>query len=416
MTVHPRSSAGNRGEPPGDRCSDPWHIAALGCGAAIALALGGCAGPPVLGQQVIAYDEVAKTLDEKLLLLNIARVDRGETVHFTSTSSIAATFDWTTTIGAGGRINSGAGAANFLDLNIGASASENPTFSIIPVAGEEFTRRIATPFTEEAFELLVFQGGRIDQVMRLMAAGIEVQEKDGRFVRFIENNPRRPKEYEEFRRITMHLQWLNDHRRLFARTLVFEETLVANTKAVPSPEDINNGFDKGLRWRQKPDGNYELTRLRAGRVLISNYDPMALTDQQRFALNERIAENPKGFAYVDIRPDGPGGTMALQGAIKLRSMFQILAFLAQGIRVAPEFEVAPGPTTGEVEVGPRATMKINLTDTPPRGSVPSIYYDGKYYAVDDTHWDRRSFLFLSVLFQTTVGNVEKVGIPITISK
>jgi hypothetical protein len=34
----------------------------------------------------------------------------------------------------------------------------------------------------------VFQGGIIDQVMRLMAAGIEVQKPDGRFVRFIEND------------------------------------------------------------------------------------------------------------------------------------------------------------------------------------------------------------------------------------
>jgi hypothetical protein len=36
---------------------------------------------------------------------------------------------------------------------------------------------------------------RIDQAIRLMGAGIEVQKPDGRFVRFIENDPRRPKEY-----------------------------------------------------------------------------------------------------------------------------------------------------------------------------------------------------------------------------
>jgi len=77
-------------------------LAVLNCAiAAITLVLNGCAGPPVLGRQVLGYDEVAKSLDEKLLLLNIARVDNGETVHFTSTSSIATTFDWTATIGAG---------------------------------------------------------------------------------------------------------------------------------------------------------------------------------------------------------------------------------------------------------------------------------------------------------------------------
>ncbi len=75
------------------------------------------------------------------------------------------------------------------------------------ISGKEFTERIATPFRDEIFEFLVFQGGILNQVMRLMAAGIEVQTPDGRFVRFIENDPRRPKEYEEFRRIAAHLQW-----------------------------------------------------------------------------------------------------------------------------------------------------------------------------------------------------------------
>ena len=178
---------------------------------AIGVAICGCVGPPVLERQVLGYDEVTKTLDEKLLLLNIARVSNQEPVHFTSTSSIAATFNWTATLGASGQVTESKGT-NFLNLNIGGSASENPTFSISPISGKEFTERVATPFQDTIFEFLVFQGGRIDQVMRLMAAGIEVQTPDGRFVRFIENDPRRPQEYEEFRRMAAHLQWLNDNR------------------------------------------------------------------------------------------------------------------------------------------------------------------------------------------------------------
>ena len=42
--------------------------------AAIAVAISGCLGPPVLERQVLGDDEVTRTLDEKLLLLNIARV------------------------------------------------------------------------------------------------------------------------------------------------------------------------------------------------------------------------------------------------------------------------------------------------------------------------------------------------------
>ena len=382
---------------------------------AIVVAISGCLGPPVLERQVLGYDEVTRALDEKLLLLNIARVSNSEPVHFTSTSSIAATFNWTTTLGASGEVTESKGT-NFLNLNIGGSASENPTFSISPVSGKEFTERVATPFQDTIFEFLVFQGGRIDQAMRLMGAGIEVQTPDGRFVRFIENDPRRPKEYEEFRRTAAHLQWLNDHRQLFVRPLVFYETLIADFKNTPSAADINNGFNMGLRWRQKPNGNYELTRLTGGRVVVVNFDPMALTDQQRFQLNEKIKKNPSGFVYLDIQPNGPGGNLPIQGAIKLRSMFQILDFIGKGIKISREFTVGPSEPIEETEPGARATLKINITDSPPDVRIPTVYYGGHYYSVNDTVWDRETFLILSILFQTTIGRIENVGIPITISK
>jgi len=382
---------------------------------AIAIAFSGCLGPPVLERQVLGYDEVTRALDEKLLLLNIARVSNNEPVHFTSTSSIAATFNWTTTLGASGQAAESKGT-NFLSLNIGGSASENPTFSISPISGKEFTERVATPFQDTIFEFLIFQGGRIDQAMRLMAGGIEVQKPDGRFVRFIENDPRRPKEYEEFRRVAAHLQWLNDNRQLFVRPLVFDERLIADFKNTPSAGDINNGFNMGLRWRQKPNGHYELTRLKAGRVVVVNFDPMALTDQQRFELDEKINKNPSGFVYLDIQPNGPGGNFPIQGAIKLRSMFQTLNFIATGIRIAPEFEVSTSLPTAETGGAATATLKINITDSPPDVRLPTVYYDGHYYSVSDTVWDRTTFLILSILFQTTIGRIENVGIPITISK
>jgi hypothetical protein len=384
--------------------------------AAIAIVAGSCAGPPVLQRQVLGYDEVTKRLNDELLLLNIARAANDESVHFTSTSSIAATFNWTATLGVGGQVYQQAYGSNFYTFNIGGSSSENPTFSISPLSGEDFTKRIVTPFRDDAFEFIVFQGGRINRAMRLMASGVEVQEPDGRFVRFIENNPQRPLEYEEFRRIVAHLQWLNDSRQLFVRPLVFEDTLVADFKGIPRAEDITNGFNNGMRWRQKPDGNYKLTRLEGGRVIVANFDPMALTDRQRFELNEKVKKNPSGFVYLDIRPDGPGGNLPIQGAIKLRSMFQILRFIADGIYAAPEFDVVPNAPTGGSDPGPAATLKIRVAPDPPAHGLPYAFYNGRYYSIDDTSWDRTVFLLLNILFQTSIGKVENVGIPITIAK
>src|SRR5215469_11536757 len=123
---------------------------------AAAIVVSGCIGPPVLERQALGYDEVTRALDEKLLLLNLARVSNHEPVHFTSTSSIAATFNWTATLGASGQVAESKGT-NFLNLNIGGSASENPTFSISPISGKEFTERVATPFQHTVSEFRVSQ-------------------------------------------------------------------------------------------------------------------------------------------------------------------------------------------------------------------------------------------------------------------
>lgn len=306
--------------------------------------------------------------------------------------------------------------ADYLDLNLGASASENPTSSIVPVSGEEFTKRVVTPFDDAAFEFLVFQGNSINQVMRLMAGGIEVQTNRGPFVRFIENNPRRRQEYEQFRRIALHLQSLNDSRKLFVRSLVFDETLVADFKGPMRAEDINNGFDRGLRWRQKPNGNFELTRPAAGRVIVTNDDPMAMSDAERFALIETIRNNPGDFVHLDIRPGGPGGELPVTGAIKLRSLLQMLSFVARGIDETPEFDVTPDPRSAKVEKSPRTTLAINVSAKKPPSGPPSIRYRDQYYTLVDTPWDRTTFQMLNVLFQTTVGDVKNVGVPVTIAK
>ena len=200
------------------------------------------------------------------------------------------------------------------------------------------------------------------------------------------------------------------------RSLVFEETLVEDFNTVPHAEDINNGFNMGLTWRQKPDDNYKLTRFRAGRVVVTNYDPQALTDQERFEIDEKVKRNPAGFVYVDVRPGDPGGDFPIQGAIKLRSINEIINFIANGIDAAPEFHVEKDPRTGQYKGNPPVTLQINVTDTKPPTGVPPVKYRGKYYSVADTKWDRSSFVLLSSLFQTAVGDAEDIGIPITISK
>lgn len=390
-------------------------IARRAAPALLALLIAGCAGPPVLERQVLGYDDVTSRLDQKLLLVNIARADNGKPVHFTTTSTIAATFNWTSTLGAGAEWHRNT-PDNFLGLNIGTGVSENPTFSIHPLSGKAFTERVLTPFKDKSFEFLVFQGGAIDRVMRLLASGIEVQKADGSFVRFIANDPALPQEYTEFRRIATHLRWLNDSRKLFVRALVFEEPLAPDLKARPSAADIINADKEGLQWRRNADGSFRLVRLQAGRVVVMNVDPMSLDNQARYELNERIKRNPGGFVFLDVRPDGPGGNFPIRGAIKLRSMLQMLAFVASGARAVPEFDVAPDPRTGAVSENPRSALHIDISEVPPATTIASVEFEGRAYSVGNTTWDRANFATLGDLFQTAVGDIKGVDLPITISK
>lgn len=392
---------------------NPFRVA----GIVWALILGGCLGPASLHEAVLRYDETVSRLESEMLLLNIARTHHNLPTHFTVTSSIAATFDYRTNAGFTGTFPEPPGI-NTYAFSLGASAAENPTLSIVPVQGEDFTRRILTPMDETKFEFLILQGAPIDMVLRLMADGIEVQDQEGRFERFILNWPTRPGEYEEFRRRTLHLAWLNANRNLFVGTLSVEDSTQVTLAGRPSAGDLLGALEKGYRLQPMgTDTRYEVTRTVPGRVTVTNYDPRRLSPPERRALNARAAANPRNFVLVDIRPGDPGGDFPLFGAFKLRSLNVIIEFLAAGIGRIPEVDVSPDRRTGPVARNPRRTLGIEETARPPAAGALGVPYAGKHYTVVSTPWNLEAFKLLHQLFQMTVTDVSRVAVPgITIAK
>jgi hypothetical protein len=99
----------------------------------------------------------------------------------------------------------------------------------------------------------------------------------------------------------------------------------------------------------------------------------------------------------------------------------ILNFLGRSLGEDPEYNVAKDPRTLPVEENPIHTMELLLSDGAPSGADLSIQYHGKHYAVNTTgplaRWNREAFQMLYLLFQMTVSEVPRVGIPsITIAK
>src|SRR5688572_20339677 len=95
-----------------------------------ALLLSGCLSPITLNRAVVAYDDAVTSASAKQLLINIARAQHHQPIHFTGVSNIAATFDFRVNAGATPALTGEASRA--LMPIFGGSVAENPTISIVP--------------------------------------------------------------------------------------------------------------------------------------------------------------------------------------------------------------------------------------------------------------------------------------------
>ncbi|MGC3975919.1 MAG: hypothetical protein QM771_16280 [Nitrospira sp.] len=390
----------------------------LGCltGLVMILNLAGCLSPPTLTRAVVSYDNAITDSISKQLLLNIARAHHHQPVHFTGVSNVAATFDF--------RINAGAtptltGEAGKTLLPVfGGSVAENPTISIAPIDGEEFTRRLLTPFQESKFTLLLRQGGDIDLLLRLMAKELRLNDH-GEDVAY-RNNPTDRSGYEMFRKVVLHISAIQDANRLYAESMLFERTWT-----IPAESVTAEGF-KALEqdYFVSYDPQHKTYRLRkpvSGRILITNYDPNTLPHEERVRLHEEAERRPMNDVSFDIRPGHYGGEWPLKGEFRLRSFNTMLNFLAQAVEEEPEYAVEKDSRTPPFMDNPIRTMDLLVQDSSPSESDLTVQSHGKYYSVNVTgplaRWNREAFKLLYQLFQMTVTEVSRSGVPsITIAK
>lgn len=385
-------------------------------GVLCSLAMTGCLSPITLNRAVTSYDEAITEAISKQLLINIARAHQHQPIHFTGVSNIAATFDFRVNAGATPALTGTSGSV--LMPIFGGSMAENPTISIVPIDGEEFTKRLLTPFRETKFSLLLLQRFDIDLLLRLMTQELRIKQ-NGQDVVY-RNTPADRPGYEMFRRVVTHLSAIQDQNQLYAEPLVY-----THTWTIPANSVTAEGFhalqeEYNVTYNQS-DNTYTLLKQVRGRTLITNYDPNKLPREERAQL---IAELEKGLindVSFDIRPGHTGGEYPLRGDFRLRSFNTILMFLGRSLEEDPEYHVDKDPQTPTVKENPVHTMELVLSDSAPSEADLSIHFHGKHYAVNSTgplaRWNREAFQMLYLLFQMTVSDVPRVGVPsITIAK
>jgi hypothetical protein len=442
------------------------------------LMLPGCLSPITLNRAVVVYDEAVTNAESEQLLINIARAQHHEPIHFTRVSNIAATFDFRFSAGATPALTGDSGGHALLPI-FGGSVAENPTFSIVPIGGEEFTKRLLTPFHQSKLTLLLRQHFDVDLLLRMMAQEVRIQHQEQRAVSrnvsdieeqehyrhyrhggqhaafrhdrqrtaspdiqqtdeqqhrvrlrsqrhkeqsIYQNSPSNQTGYEMFRRVVLHLSAIQDQKQLYAEPLTFERswTIPASSVSAEGFQSLEKEFT--VRYNQE-DATYTLSKQTLGPVLITNYDPEILCCEERAELYDITSPWIGNDVAFDIRPGYVGGEWPINGAFRLRSFHSILNFLGHALGEEPEYRVEKDPRTPPLarNENPSATMELIVSDTLPSEVNLSIKSHGQYYAVNSngpySHWNLNAFQLLYILFRMTVTDAPSVGAPsITIAK
>lgn len=374
-----------------------------------------CVSPAALDHAVIAYDQSTSEILSELLLLNIARAHQHQPLHFTGVSNIAATFNFQFNAGATPAMTGPTGS--LITPIFGGTASENPTISIIPMEGEEFTKRLLTPFQESKLTMLLRQGTDVDLILRLLAGELRIENDHQDKV--YNNKPSDKDGYKLFRQVVSHISSIQDRNALFVEPLLFDSSWELNSDSL-SPERL-----VGLLKEFKVDYNTDKHQLKlskrvTGRIILTNYDPQLLSNEERIKLNEEADSGASNDVMVDIRPGYPGGEVPLHGFFRLRSFYNIVNFIGRDINDEPEFNVDKDPRSPFVSENPIHTLEVIASESVPDDVDMSVKYGGLHYAVkpeEGYQWNRESFRLLHQIFQMTVTELSQKGAPeITISK
>ena len=380
---------------------------------ALTVLCSGCFPALQLNRTVMAYDAIAIETVCRQLLLNIARARHDEPLHFTALSNIAATFNFQLNAGATPPLGGTEGGGSLAPI-FGGSWSDNPTFSIVPVEGEEFTRRLLTPFPESTLTLLLRQGADVDLVLRLMAGEFRT-DRDGQRATYA-NKPADRDGYSTFRRVVLQLSSIQDRGSLYAEPLMFSESWTVPAASI-TPEVLQSLASQFVVTRERDA--YRLTKRTIGRIVITNYDPEVLSNEERRNLHYEAEHSLDDELVVDVRTGHPGGEFPLHGKFRLRSFANMIDFLGHALGDEPEYEVSPHSKTPTVKENPAFTLGLVESSSAPGSGDRAVRYRGHYYALrPDTgyQWNKKAFVLLYQLFQMTVVKPAAGGPSITIAK
>jgi hypothetical protein len=386
------------------------RVAAVG----LAITLVGCGGV-ALNRTFSDYSAVHADLNNRQLLLNLARMSHSHPPHFLQLGLINTTFQFAvnTSGSVGGATTSGRppgtgdGPVRLLQrvfnwaFSIGGSASEQPTFSLTPLSGPQFAGGFLATVPPSVFFSLLDQGEPIDELMRTVVQSVGYRDPCGNPVTTF-NAPSRkdPLPYLKFLGLVALAAELRRQELLNVITLTSVDPVPSPAFATPTIDDTLKAAEKGFMLQPAPPEpgrptQYVLARPATSTTLKVVRGPKA----------DKVYEEFK--PYLLIGPDAPRcdkpGELAFD--LKLRSFFEILSWVSIE---QLEFDALAGGPGGQAfleSIPPSQRHPVlrfawdAVTDAV-EPAVVSLEYGGRKYAITDRpheRWNRNVFTLLSYI-------------------
>lgn len=251
-----------------------------------------------------------------------------------------------------------------------------------------------------------------------MGASVRLREAGSDTVVVHNNRPADKTGYAVYRRVMSHLSAIQDRHALYVEPRQFQHSWTVPAEAL-TPETFASLYKDFFFSLDPAKKVYHVSKRVNGRVMISNYDPSVLSNEERLRLHAEAEEAPANDVVFDIRAGHTGGEYPMHGRLRQRSFHEILTFIGRGIEEEPEIDVAPDPRTPTIAENPAQTLAIAETRESPPGGELSVQSSGYYYAVRDQQgypWNRKAFSLLYQLFQMSLSGVKESGPAIMISK
>jgi hypothetical protein len=390
----------------------------------VAVMLAGCAGSGALHKSFGDYNAALADINNRQLLMNLARMANIHPAHFLQIGLINSTFQFSTNAGTSFSETSTVGRSPVIGgvlsplrllsqlftfgLTAGAAVSEQPTFAFTPLSGPQFARGFLGAVSPTVFFTMLEQGEPIDQLLRILVQSIEYTDETGKRVTLI-NLPVHRESFVQFLRVAGLAKELQQDNILGVRTVSSVVPVPGPVLVSPSVEVILKLAEKNLALQPVPNQPNQFTVVTTVSSPSLHVKPEILDAWRElgaFPYFQIVPPSRRGVAPK--APPAPGtippAPVMQDLTFKLRSFFELLSWIAVEQKTWDELAAQPGFLESLPPSQRQPVLRLTWEGVDPAQLDPPVVaatYLGKAYAIQDvkgTTWNRDVFTLLSYLY------------------